>query len=202
MSLITIKCSRQIWFLCGWCSNYDESLSMHLCSSFFEIHILLVQSCDGPVSVLSQRVVDYLRAVNLPRHQTLRIDRWRHIAQQMMSLICAKNAHWFRLTYIAHKQFIYLATLLLKLQWHTRIYWEMFYVYSSSNIAIIWNFMVGKSILQEMATLVISRETSDSSLETGRCSPKSGVSQIIRESWQHCFLWVTCGSHVTLFTEI
>ena len=54
---------------------YDESLSMHLCSSFFEIHILLVQSCDGPVSVLSQRVVDYLRAVNLPRHQTLRIDR-------------------------------------------------------------------------------------------------------------------------------
>ena len=34
--------------------------------------------------------------------------------------------------------------------------------------------MVGKSILQEMATLVISRETSDSNLETGRCSPKSG----------------------------
>ena len=50
----------------------------------------------------------------------------------------------------------------------------MFYVYSSSNIAIISNFMVGKSILQEMATLVISRETSDSNLETGRCSPKSG----------------------------
>ena len=48
---------------------------MHLCSSFFEIDILLVQSCDGPVSVLSQRVVDYLRAVNPPRHQTLRIDR-------------------------------------------------------------------------------------------------------------------------------
>ena len=48
---------------------------MHLCSSFFEIHILLVQSCDGPVSVLSQRVVDYLRAVNPPHHQTLRIDR-------------------------------------------------------------------------------------------------------------------------------
>lgn len=66
---------------------------MHLCSSFFEIHILLVQSCDGPVSVLSQRVVDYLRAVNPPRHQTLRTDRWRHIARQMMSLICAKNAH-------------------------------------------------------------------------------------------------------------
>ena len=42
---------------------------------FFEIHILLVQSCDGPVSVLSQPVVDYLRAVNPPRHQTLRIDR-------------------------------------------------------------------------------------------------------------------------------
>ena len=47
----------------------------------------------------------------------------------------------------------------------------------------IWNFMVGNSSLQEIATLVIIWEISDSNLETGRYSPKSGVSQIIRESW-------------------
>ena len=51
-------------------------MKVYLCiCSFFEIHILLVQSCDGPVSVLSQRVVDYLRAINPPHHQTLRIYR-------------------------------------------------------------------------------------------------------------------------------
>ena len=49
----------------------------------------------------------------------------------------------------------------------------------------IWNFMVGKSSLQEIATLAIIREISDSNLETGRYGPKSGVSWIIRESWQH-----------------
>ena len=32
----------------------------------------------------------------------------------------------------------------------------------------IWNFMVGKSSLQEIATLAIIREISDSNLETGR----------------------------------
>ena len=50
----------------------------------------------------------------------------------------------------------------------------------------IWKFMIGKSSLQEIATLVIIREISDSNLETRRYSPKSGVSLIIRESWQHC----------------
>ena len=45
--------------------------------------------------------------------------------------------------------------------------------------------MVGKSSLQEIATLAIIREISDSHLETGRYSPKSGVSRIIRESLQH-----------------
>ena len=49
----------------------------------------------------------------------------------------------------------------------------------------IWNFMVGKSSLQEIATLAIIREISDSNLETGRYGPKSGVSRIIRESGQH-----------------
>ena len=42
--------------------------------------------------------------------------------------------------------------------------------------------MVGKSSLQEMATLAITREISDSNLETGRYGPKSEVSRIIRES--------------------
>ena len=50
----------------------------------------------------------------------------------------------------------------------------------------IWNFMVGKLSLQEIATLAIIREISDSKLETGRYGPKSGVSRIIRESWQQC----------------
>ena len=43
----------------------------------------------------------------------------------------------------------------------------------------IWNFMVGKSSLQEIATLAIIGEMSDSNLETGRYGPKSGVSRII-----------------------
>ena len=42
--------------------------------------------------------------------------------------------------------------------------------------------MVGKSSLQEIATLAIIQEISDSNLETGRYSPTSGVSRISRES--------------------
>ena len=45
--------------------------------------------------------------------------------------------------------------------------------------------MVGKSSLQEIATLAIIREIWDTNLETGRYSLKSGVSRIIRESLQH-----------------
>ena len=51
----------------------------------------------------------------------------------------------------------------------------------------IWNFIVGKSSLQEMATLAIILEISDSNLESGRYRPKSGVSGIIQESWQLYF---------------
>ena len=54
----------------------------------------------------------------------------------------------------------------------------------------IWKFMVGKSSLQEIAILVIIWEISDSNLETGRYGPESGISRIIRESWQH---WI-CNS--------
>ena len=48
----------------------------------------------------------------------------------------------------------------------------------------IWNFMVRKSSLQEIATLVIIQVKSDSNLETGRYSPKLGVSRVVQESWQ------------------
>ena len=53
----------------------------------------------------------------------------------------------------------------------------------------IWNFMVGKSSPQEIATLAIIREISDPNLETENYGPKSEVSWIIRESWQH-YMWV------------
>ena len=39
--------------------------------------------------------------------------------------------------------------------------------------------MVGKSSPQEIATLAIIGQMSDSNLETGRYGPKSGVSRII-----------------------
>ena len=72
-------------------------------------------------------------------------------------LICAKNARWFRSTYIAHKRFVF-STLSLKLQWHTRIYGETFHVTVAQTTQNIWKFMVGKSSLQEIATLAIIRE--------------------------------------------
>ena len=45
--------------------------------------------------------------------------------------------------------------------------------------------MDGKSTLQQISTLAIIREISDSDLEIGRYNLKSGVSRIIQESWQH-----------------
>ena len=41
-----------------------------------------------------------------------------------------------------------------------------------------WNFVVGKSSLQEIATLEIIQEISDSNLETGGYGPNSGVDSI------------------------
>ena len=52
----------------------------------------------------------------------------------------------------------------------------------------IWNFMVEKSSLQEIATLAIIQKISESNMETGKYGPKSGVSRIIWESWQQCLL--------------
>ena len=64
---------------------------------------------------------------------------------------------------------------------------EMFHVNSSSNNAKCLKFYRRKvyNSLQEIATLVIIWEISDSNLETTRYSLKSGVSWIIWESWQH-----------------
>ena len=65
---------------------------------------------------------------------------------------------------------------------------EMFHVNSSSNNAKCLKFYRRKvyNSLQEIATLAIIWEISDSNLETTRYSLKSGVSWIIWESWQHC----------------
>ena len=49
--------------------------------------------------------------------------------------------------------------------------------------------MVGMSSPQEIATLAIVWEISDPNLETWIYGPKSGVSWIIQESWQHC-MWM------------
>ena len=40
-------------------------------------------------------------------------------------------------------------------------------------------------VYRKWQTLAIIREISYSNLETGRYGPKSGVSRIIRESWQY-----------------
>ena len=100
-------------------------------------------------------------------------------------VIFAKNVCWFRSTYIAHKQFIF--SQLLKLRWHTRIYEVTFHVNSSANNANYLKFYSGKVESTAIATLaIIIPEISDSNLETRRYSPNSGVSGIIRKSWQHC----------------
>ena len=45
--------------------------------------------------------------------------------------------------------------------------------------------MVGELSLQEIATLAIIQETSNSNQDTGRYGTKSGVSWNIWDSWQH-----------------
>ena len=79
---------------------------------------------------------------------------------------------------IKHINSSYLATLLLKWQWHGRICEKTFHVNSSSNNTKYLNFMVWKSSLQKITTMAIIWEISDSNLETGRYRPKSAVSRI------------------------
>ena len=75
------------------------------------------------------------------------------------------------------------------LQWHTGVCEEMFDV--NSTIAqtkqSIWKIPPSESrFYKKWQTMAIIREISDSNLETGRNGSKSGVSRIIRESWQPC----------------
>ena len=79
---------------------------------------------------------------------------------------------------------LYLAILLLKLQWHTGVYEEMFHVNSKiaetmQNIEILW---LESQVYKKRHTLIFIREISDFDLEIRRYGPKSGVPWIIRES--------------------
>ena len=95
----------------------------------------------------------------------------------------AKNARWFRSTYIAPKQFIF-SHIIAYITVEYQKLWGNVMLTVTQTRQNIWHFMVVKSSPQEIATLVIIREISDSNLETVRYGPKSGVSQIIQESWQ------------------
>ena len=132
------------------------------------------------------------RAVNPPYHQILRIDRegmiddvilhdkWQHLCQKCLLIsidVYSSNSS-------------YLATLLLKLQWHTRIYEETFHVNSSSNNAKYLKFYGRKVESTRNSNFGdYPGDISHSNLETGRYGPNFKVSLIIRESWQHCRYW-------------
>ena len=108
------------------------------------------------------------RAVNPPRHQILRIDRegmidrWCHIARQMTSFVP-------KCLLIPIDVYSIIAwTLLLKLQWHTRIYEETFHVDSSSNNVKYLKFCGRKVESTRNCNFGNYGEISDSNLETGR----------------------------------
>ena len=145
-----------------------------------------------------------VRAVNPWHLQILRVDTegmiddvithgtWCHLCKNTPWL---RSSRIFAVTQNTRRRCcwhcnIWPITLLLILKLHTRVCEETFNV----NIKIvqtmqnIWNFIVQKASLQEMANFqwLYIREMSYSNLETRRYGPKPGVSQIIRESWQHC----------------
>ena len=59
--------------------------------------------------------------------------------------------------------------------------------YKNNSTQNIGNFIVGKWLYKKWQNSANFRRIWYSNLETGRYGPKSGVSRIIRESWQHCF---------------
>ena len=132
-----------------------------------------------------------VRAVNPPRLQILRIDGEGMIYDVRMhmahDIIRKKKRH--EKDVVGFVTFDPPITLLLLLQWHTGVCEETFDVNSkiAQTTQSIWNFIVRKSNLQEMANFGAYREISDSNLETGRNGSKSGVSWIMRESWQPLF---------------
>ena len=52
--------------------------------------------------------------------------------------------------------------------------------------------------MKKWQTSKIIQEISNSNLETGRYGPKSGLAQIIQESWQHCISLRPHGWHLSL----
>ena len=77
--------------------------------------------------------IKLIRAVNSPRLQILSIDEegiWQMTSCRMAyDIICANNTHWLWSTYTTENS-SYLATLLPKLKWHTRVYKDTFHVNS------------------------------------------------------------------------
>ena len=97
--------------------------------------------------------------------------------------IYAKNACWFQFDVYSTNS-SYLATLLLKLQWHTRIYEETFHVNSSSNDTKYLKFYGRKVESTRNSNFGdYPGDILDSNLETGRYGPNFEVSWIIREGW-------------------
>ena len=96
-----------------------------------------------------------------------------------------QNARWFRSMYIEYKQFIF-SLIVAYYSGMPEFMRKHSMLTVAQTMQNIWHLMVGKSSLQEIATLAIIQEKTDSDLETGRYGPKSGVSWIMQESWQHC----------------
>ena len=139
-----------------------------------------------------------IRAVNPPRLQTLRIDgerviddvimqgTWRHFlgknARKRWCFNCniwpnCFNSHQshYCLYYNGLPEFVRKRSLLIEKWLKQR---KIFEISSSES-----------RIYKKWQTSAIIREIWDSNLETGRNGLKSGVSRIIRESWQPCKIY-------------
>ena len=109
-----------------------------------------------------------LRVVNPPCPQILRIDREGTIDKVIMHSAYDVICHLFKLYNLTWLAYYPPITLLLILQWHTRVCEETFNVNSkiTQTMQNIRNFIVRKSIYKKW-------KISDSHLETGRKSSKS-----------------------------
>ena len=93
---------------------------------------------------------------------------------------------------------LYLAILLLKLQWHTGVYEEMFHVNSkiAETMQNIWNFVVGKSSLQEEAYFnIYTRDfrlwSGDQEVRSKIWSPLDYSGELTALPWELIFLLCT-----------
>ena len=78
-------------------------------------------------------------------------------------------------------------TLLLILQWHTGGFWEKVWCKQLKQCKIFEILLSESQVYKKWQTSAIFLEISNSYLESGRYGPKSGISWIIRDSWQPCF---------------